>query len=268
MKDLFEQGRACLLADAPDDKVQLTRAAAQCLRDGQCRLDSHGAAIRISTPGRPSRPPLVRPAELVQRKLTSPEGRAAFIHALAHIEFNAINLAWDAVLRFRGMPDDYYRDWVSIAAEEALHFSLLDARLQALGSRYGDFPAHDGLWEMAEKTAADLLVRLALVPRVLEARGLDVTPAMIKRLQQAGDSETVAILERIYADEIGHVETGSRWFRYVCELRGVEPAATFRQLLLDYNMNRIKPPVNETARMQAGFDAKELAMLKEMTGAS
>ena len=267
MTDLFELGRDCLLADSPEDKVQLTYAAAQRLRDGHCRLDSHAAAVEIDTPGRPARPPLVRPAELVQRKLTSPAGRAAFIHALAHIEFNAINLAWDAVLRFRGMPDAYYHDWVRVAAEEALHFSLLNVRLQALDSSYGDFPAHDGLWEMAEKTAMDILVRLALVPRVLEARGLDVTPAMITRLQQAGDSETAAILERIYADEIGHVETGSRWFRHVCEQRGLDPAATFRQLLLEYNMDRIKPPVNEPARMQAGFDATELAMLKEMAGA-
>jgi len=266
MQDLFELGRACFAACDPAEKVTLTQEAEQLLRDGACRLDLAAAPLRLDSPGRPDRPRLVHHSQLPARKLGSREGRAAFIHALAHIEFNAINLAWDAVLRFRGLPQDFYRDWVGVAAEEALHFSLLDARLQDLDSGYGEFPAHDGLWEMAAKTAGDVLVRMALVPRVLEARGLDVTPAMIRRLQQADDAETVAILERIYADEIGHVQIGSRWYRYLCAQRGLEPAATFRTLLVDYNLDRIKSPVNAAARAQAGFDPEELAMLREMAG--
>jgi len=266
MQDLFELGRACLAACDPAEKVAHTQRAGQLLRDGACRLDIDAAPLRLDSPGRPDRPRLVHYSQLPGRKLGSREGRAAFIHALAHIEFNAINLAWDAVLRFRGLPQDFYRDWVRVAAEEALHFNLLDARLQGLGSGYGEFPAHDGLWEMAAKTAGDVLVRMALVPRVLEARGLDVTPAMIRRLQQAGDADTVAILDRLYADEIGHVEIGSRWYRYLCAQRGLEPAATFRALLADYDLDRIKSPVNEAARAQAGFDADELAMLRELAG--
>jgi uncharacterized ferritin-like protein (DUF455 family) len=266
MQDLFELGRACLLACDPAEKVALTQAAGRLLREGACRLDIAAAPVRVDSPGRPERPRLVPPAQLPGRKLGSRAGRAAFIHAIAHIEFNAINLAWDAVLRFRGLPEEFYRDWVRVAGEEALHFSLLDARLHELDSRYGAFAAHDGLWEMAVKTDADVLVRMALVPRVLEARGLDVTPAMIRRLQQAGDADTVAILERIYVDEIGHVEIGSRWYRYLCAQRGLAPAATFRALLAEYAMDRIKSPVNEAARAQAGFDADELDMLKALAG--
>ena len=264
MQDLFELGRACLLACEPADKVNLTRQAEQQLQAGACQLDPSAAPITLATPGRPQRPLLVHFSKLPARGLGSAQGRVAFIHALAHIEFNAINLAWDAVLRFRGLPLAYYHDWVRVAAEEALHFSLLEGRLRELGSHYGALPAHDGLWEMAGKTAADVLHRMALVPRVLEARGLDVTPAMIQRLQHSGDSATVSILERILADEIGHVEIGTRWYRYLCEQRGLSPAATFRRLLVDYRMDRIKPPVNSEARAQAGFDTEELAMLDAM----
>lgn len=264
--DLFECGRACLEAGLPAEKVEQTLAAARRLRAGTCSLDTECAAVEVAEPGRPAAPLLVHHSGLPNRKLATREGRAAFIHALAHIEFNAINLAWDAVLRFRGLPDAYYHDWVTVAEEEAVHFSLLQARLHELGYQYGDFDAHDGLWEMATRTTDDVLVRLALVPRVLEARGLDVTPAMITRLQKTGDTATVVILEKIYADEIGHVETGSRWFRHVCRERGLDPAATFRDMLVNYNMDRVRSPVNEVARKQAGFDDEEIAMLKAMTG--
>lgn len=264
--DLFACGRACLEAVQPAEKVALTLAAARSLHAGTCSLDVESAAVEVAEPGRPARPLLVHHSGLPNRKLATREGRAAFIHALAHIEFNAINLAWDAVLRFRGLPNAYYHDWVTVAQEEAVHFSLLEARLNDLGYHYGDFEAHDGLWEMATRTASDVLVRLALVPRVLEARGLDVTPAMIVRLQKTGDTETVAILEKIYADEIGHVEAGSRWFRHVCRERGLDPAMTFRKILVDYNMDKVRSPVNEVARKQAGFDEEEIAMLKTMAG--
>ena len=264
MTDLFELARDCLAACDSADKVSRTLAAAALVHDGSYRLDAGAPAVAVVTPGRPDKPSLVHHSGLPGRKLGSEAGRKAFIHALAHIEFNAINLAWDAVLRFRGLPDAYYADWVKVAGEEALHFRMLNDRLNELGSEYGDYPAHDGLWEMAAKTADDVLDRMALVPRVLEARGLDVTPAMINRLQKCGDNKTAALLQRIYTDEIGHVETGSRWFRYVCRQRGLEPATKFRAILVEYKMDRIKRPLNGAARAQAGFDSNELCMLEEM----
>jgi uncharacterized ferritin-like protein (DUF455 family) len=198
------------------------------------------------------------------RKLATRQGRAVFLHALAHIEFNAINLAWDAVYRFRGMPVEFYADWIRVADEEAQHFTLLSLRLTELGQAYGDFPAHDGLWHMARVTAHDILVRMALVPRVLEARGLDVTPAMILRLRQVGDAASAAVLETILRDEIGHVEAGTHWFRYVCRQRGLDPLESFRSLLTEYAPGRIRAPFNTSARQQAGFGSDEMAMLEEL----
>lgn len=179
------------------------------------------------------------------------------IHAIAHIEFNAINLALDACWRFAGMPEPYYADWLSVAQDEARHFQLLNHRLGQLGFAYGDFTAHNGLWEAAEKTRHDVLVRMALVPRVLEARGLDVTPGMIERLAGFGDDETVRILRIILDEEVRHVKIGTHWFRLLCAERGMEPTATFKQLLQDYNM-RLRLPLNHAARAEAGFDAEEL----------
>jgi uncharacterized ferritin-like protein (DUF455 family) len=206
----------------------------------------------------------VHHTRLSRRKLGTPAGRAAFLHALAHIEFNAINLAWDAVCRFRGLPERFYLDWSRVAGEEALHFEMLRTRLHELGFAYGDFPAHDGLWEMAEKTAHDVLVRMALVPRVLEARGLDVTPGMITRLEQAGDDSSARILDRILADEIGHVKIGSYWFRHLCRRRALEPVQTFRRLLQEYRLGPVRKPLNTAARRQAGFDTAEIDMLESI----
>lgn len=264
MATIFELGSACLEECDPERKVALTLQAEQALADDACTIDAAAPPAAIERPGRPVRPELVPHSRLAGRGLGSAAGRAAFVHALAHIEFNAINLAWDAVCRFRGLPDDFYRDWVCIASEEAQHFRLLADRLVELDSAYGAFPAHDGLWEMAARTAHDPLVRMALVPRVLEARGLDVTPAMIRRLDGIGDTRTVAILARIYRDEIGHVEKGTRWFRFLCEQRRLEPAETFRALLVEYRIGRPRPPLNDTAREQAGFATEELAMLYDM----
>lgn len=218
--------------------------------------------------GRPDRPELVSPAKLPRRSLGSLEGRQALIHAVAHIEFNAINLGLDAALRFEGMPDEYYRDWLSVAADEARHFAMLNTRLEELGTAYGDLPAHNGLWEMAEKTAHDVLVRMALVPRVLEARGLDVTPGMIKRLSSAGDRTTVGLLEIILHEEEAHVAIGSRWFRMLCVERGLEPEVTFRGLLEDYFTGALRGPFNHAARRRAGFSAEELDALAAMDRAS
>ena len=183
------------------------------------------------------------------------------LHAIAHIEFNAINLALDCVQRFRSQPAEFHDDWLKVAAEEAYHFGLVCERLQALGFGYGDFPAHDGLWDMACRTAHDLLARMALVPRVLEARGLDATPPIMKKLKAVGDMDSVAVLEIILRDEIGHVAIGDRWFRAQCALRGLAPEATYLQLIDDFRAPRPQPPLHLEARRAAGFSAAELELL-------
>lgn len=262
--DLFEAAWKCLQAASPEAKVEATRWAAEEFSRGALAIPVDAPDPQpIGMPGRPERPALVHPRDLPRRGFGTDEGRAAFIHAIAHIEFNAIDLAWDAVYRFRGLPAQFYADWVQVAADEARHFMLLRGRLQQLGRDYGDFDAHNGLWEMAQKTADDGLARMALVPRVLEARGLDVTPGMITRLQGLGDTETVAILEVILREEVAHVAAGSRWFRWYCEQRGVDPASTFRELLTQYARAVLHGPFNVEARTRAGFDPEELAMLEE-----
>jgi uncharacterized ferritin-like protein (DUF455 family) len=261
---LFDAARDCLDAETPEDKLARTRAASEAFAAGA--LATPGDApppVPIAMPGRPPRPRLVHPRELPRRGLGSVEGRAAFVHAIAHIEFNAIDLAWDAVYRFRGMPDAYYADWVAVAGDEARHFAMLRERLHALGHDYGDFHAHNGLWEMAERTAGDGLARMALVPRVLEARGLDVTPGMIAKLRALGDDGTAAILEVILREEVAHVAAGSRWFRWHCERAGVEPVATFRALLRQYARAELHGPFNREARLAAGFAPEELAALDQ-----
>jgi uncharacterized ferritin-like protein (DUF455 family) len=224
----------------------------------------HDKPVKILVPGRPGKPALIDPSKLKQRKLGSEIGRATLIHAITHIEFNAINLALDAVYRFRDMPDEYYGDWLKVASEEAYHFSLLNNRLQKMGYHYGDFPAHNGLWEMVLKTDHDVLIRMALVPRVLEARGLDVTPGMMARLKKAGDTETVDILEIILRDEIGHVAIGSRWFKYCCQQRGLNPEITFRKLLVEYMGGALRGPFHTEARLKAGFSEQEMDELVNM----
>ncbi len=250
---------AAALAE-PDPAAKCRRA--DDLWSGAPDLIPPPVGIEPPPAGRPDPPRLVAPSELPRRGLGSTEGRIALIHAVAHIEFNAINLALDAALRFRDLPGDYYRDWLSVAADEARHFQLLATRLLALGACYGDLPAHNGLWEMAEKTAHDPLVRMALVPRVLEARGLDVTPGMIRKLQQAGDDESVACLEIILDEEVRHVAIGSRWFRHLCGQRGLEPGPIFRALLADYFSAGLRGPFNLDARRKAGFTDQELAALE------
>ncbi len=214
--------------------------------------------------GRPEKPVLVNPGKLRKRGLGSIAGQRALVHAVAHIEFNAINLGLDAALRFAGMPDDFYRDWLSVAADEARHFRMLNQRLNELDAAYGDFPAHNGLWDMAEKTAHDVLVRMALVPRVLEARGLDVTPGMIQRLEQAGDERTVAVLRVILEEEERHVAIGSHWFRHLCQQRDLVPDATFEVLLERYFGGQLRGPFNFPARKRAGFSKPELERLQAM----
>lgn len=218
----------------------------------------------IDQPGHPEEPILVSPQQVPRRRADTLPGRVALIHALAHIEFNAINLALDAAHRFAGMPPAYYADWLRVADEEATHFDLLNAHLAVLGHAYGDFPAHNGLWDMALKTAHDPLVRMALVPRVLEARGLDATPLIVDKLKAANDMRMVEILGMIERDEIGHVAIGSHWYGWLCEVRGLEPDVTFRQLLVDYDAPPLKPPFNLAARRAAGFSEPELDWLRAL----
>ena len=260
----------CLQACHPDDKLALGAQIQNLWQSGQLAFahkeesiskDLPPAETGLLNPGRPAKPILVHPRELSKRSLHTLDGRIALIHAITHIEFNAVNLAWDAIYRFRGLPHAYYADWLKVAREESLHFQLLRDRLRELGSDYGELPAHDGLWDMARRTAHDVLVRMALVPRVLEARGLDVTPGMIKKLSHYQDTETVAILERILEDEIGHVAIGSHWYKVFCVARGHVFDSLFRQLLAEYFQGNLRGPFNYRDRLQAGFSAAELDAL-------
>ena len=263
MASLFDAARECLDAAAIDEKIALTRRHAAAFAAGALPIDEAAPPPEpIRMPGRPPRPALVHPRDLPRRGFGSVEGRAAFIHSIAHIELNAVDLAWDAAYRFRGMPARFYAEWVRIADDEARHFLLLRGRLQALGHDYGDFDAHNGLWEMCEKTAHDGLARMALVPRVLEARGLDVTPGMIVKLRALGDEDSAAVLEVILREEVSHVAAGSHWFRWYCEQRGIDPEPKFRELLAQYARAVLHGPFNVQARAAAGFSEDELAALQ------
>ena len=262
MNDIHQTALSCLMCQDPDEKLACTAAAASAWRGGMLDTGGDLPVEPVPVPGRPDKPELVPPGKVPRRHLNSDKGRAALIHALAHIEFNAINLAWDAVYRFRDMPGGFYDGWVQVADEEALHFRLLRERLRQFGCDYGDFPAHNGLWEMACKTDHDVLVRMALVPRVLEARGLDVTPGMMEKLKSSGDQATADILEIILRDEIGHVAIGTTWYRYCCEQRGLEPDTTFEALIGEYMKGHVREPFHEQARKDAGFSDAEMENLK------
>lgn len=262
--ELLAAAARCLAEPDPAAKVRLTQETTARIRAGGLRRHLGAAHTPQTVPGRPQRPVLVSPRDLPRRGLDQPEGRAALVHAVAHIELNAINLAWDAVQRFPAMPAAFALDWARVADDEARHFAMLQARLQALGYEYGDFPAHDGLWQMAEATAHDVLARMALVPRVLEARGLDVTPGMIERLERAGDTATAERLEVILREEVAHVAIGSHWLRWLCEQRGLAPRETYFRLLAEHMQGRIRCPLNRQARLAAGFDEAELAQLEAL----
>jgi len=242
---LFEASARCLALADPEEKCSAVSALAGAVERGDFTWDADVPVEPIIAPGRPSKPDLVEPS----------------LHAIAHIEFNAINLALDAVYRFRGMPRQYYLDWISVAQDEARHFLLLKSRLMQMSCQYGDFPAHNGLWEMAEKTADSCLVRMALVPRVLEARGLDVTPGMIERLRSVGDVATIAALDVILAEEVRHVAVGTHWFNFCCEQENRPPTETFLELLQSRFSGSIRGPFNLEARAKAGFTAAEMEAL-------
>jgi uncharacterized ferritin-like protein (DUF455 family) len=258
--ELRAQALQCLLQTDPAAKTAAVAALAQACRAGSCGVDSTALLDEpAAIPGRPARPELVSPRLLGRRSMATVEGRALLVHALAHIEFNAVNLALDAVWRFPGMPDAYYTDWLRVAEEEATHFKLLAAHLNTLGFAYGDFPGHDSLWEMVDKTSGDILARMALVPRTMEARGLDAIPPLRAKLAQAGDLAAAAILDVLLRDEVGHVEIGNRWYFHLCGQRGLEPCATYDALTVRYKAPVLKGPFNVEARRRAGFTEAELA---------
>lgn len=258
MVAIFERAAACLAIPSPEDKCCCVTDLWMAVDSDDFEFDPHTPVVPIGVAGHPAKPDLVEPSQVRRRRLGSETGRAALVHAITHIEFNAINLALDAVYRFRDMPRQYYLDWLSVAADEARHFQLLSTRLQSMGFSYGDFPAHNGLWEMAQLTADDCMKRMALVPRVLEARGLDVTPGMIERLKTVGDDETVRILRIILEEEVRHVEIGTHWFRACCDQRGLEPESTFLDLIREHFSGLLRGPFNIPARMQAGFTQREM----------
>lgn len=254
---LRQQALAWLIVKDPDRKA----AGVRTMDQGNAPGSADAIAEPPGIPGRPAKPALVAHAELRRRSLATVEGRAALIHALAHIEFNAIDLALDVCWRFSGLPDLFYRQWVSVAAEEARHFELLRDHLHFLGFAYGDFPAHNALWEMAEKTRGDLLARIALVPRTLEARGLDASPQVKARLVGAGDQRAGEILDIILRDEIGHVGIGNHWYGVLCKARGLDPVATYAELAASYGAPHLRGPFNLQARRAAGFSEDELRVL-------
>jgi uncharacterized ferritin-like protein (DUF455 family) len=265
MTDLFTVAEQCLCSPDIETKLSITREAWRLSVEGELSFESDSEPLPIAAVRFPDRPILVEPRELPKRKLNSPEGRVALLHAVAHIEFTAIQLAWDHLYRFRGLPVEYYRDWLGVAHEEAEHFGMICLRLRQLGSDYGELPAHAGLWSIAAETAHDLAARMALVPRFMEARGLDVTPGMIQKLTQAGDPESVAILTRILEDEVGHVALGSRWFLRVCEGRGSAPEEEYFALIDRHLRGQARGPFNFDLRRKAGFSETELNRLEALS---
>lgn len=262
--ELRQAALACLAETDATIKAAAVRELASALQRGEVALDTDKSIEEsLVIPGRPLKPQLIAPKLLKRRAMTTPEGRAALIHALAHIEFNAINLALDVIWRFNAMPEQFYVDWLQVAAEEAYHFSLLNTHLQQLGFCYGDFDAHNSLWEMADRTKSSVLARIALVPRTMEARGLDASPQLRAKLAQAGDMQAAEILDIILRDEIGHVAIGNHWFNWLCEQNSLEPLSAFAQLCLAYEAPKLRGPFNLEARRKAGFSEAELASLMQ-----
>ena len=262
---IFEFAEQCLHSDSIQQKLDLTATACRLWREGRFECDFEKPPKPISATRFSKRPELVDPRELPRRNMASKEGRIALLHAIAHIEFYAIHLAWDIIYRFQDMPQLFYGDWLGVAAEEAQHFSLIRKRLQELDSDYGLLPAHRGLWEVAEDTDHDVLARLALVPRYMEARGLDVTPGMIEKLRGVGDHSSAQILVTIVNEEVGHVLIGSRWFHTVCAQRNLDPEQTYFDLLNEFLRGTIRGPFNYAFRKRAGFSDAEIQRLEALS---
>ncbi|EIJ42911.1 hypothetical protein BegalDRAFT_2045 [Beggiatoa alba B18LD] len=264
MNTLFSTAYQCLQLNDPTEKVRAVRQLSAQWHTEQLSLTEDSSALMVSLAGQPTSLKLVHPRDVPKRRVQTAQGQIALLHAIAHIEFNAINLALDAVYRFRQLPKAFYTDWIRVAVEEAYHYELLETELNKRCCHYGDLPAHLGLWEMAVETANDVLERMALVPRVMEARGLDATPYIMQRLQQAGSAELVAILQIILQDEIGHVAIGTRWFHYLCAERGLAPTETFLTLLKKHFTGKLHRPFNLEARLTAGFTVEELNLLEQL----
>ncbi|MEQ1636176.1 MAG: ferritin-like domain-containing protein [Methylococcales bacterium] len=263
MKKLVDIAEACLQQSDIAIKLNLTHTAWQLAETGQLSFSGTAAPQPIIATVFPARPVLLAPKYMPKRQLSTPAGMAAFFHALAHIEFIAIHLAWDILYRFRGLPEQFYVDWLKVADEEAQHFELLNAYLGNFGLTYGDLPAHYGLWAHAEDTVEDVLARLALVPLCMEAHGLDVTPNMIAKFEALNDTESVAILTRILTDEVGHVACGSKWFKHLCADLQLEPTAHYQHLITRYYKGgKPKGPFNRELRIMAGFSNADLDWLE------
>lgn len=262
--NLFESAYACLMENDLDTKVQLLAQLQQDWADEAFDFSPTKTVERIADPGRPAKPELVSPKDLPRRRLGTKEGHAALMHSIAHIEFNAVNLALDALYRFQNMPKAYYQDWLGVAGEEAYHFQMIREHLSHMGYEYGDFPGHNGLWMTTYETDHDVMVRMALVPRTLEARGLDVTPPMMSKLRAIGDKRGVEILKILLHDEIGHVEVGTRWFRYLCQQQGLNSFNAFQEIIDKYHHGDLKGPFNYEARQKAGFSTEEIDWLKSL----
>ena len=260
---LYQAVEEALLQADPEIKCILVSTIFKRWSKGELSIDNDSPVLAMDKPGRPELPRLIDPRELERRSTASEQGQACLLHAFAHIEFNAINIALDAAYRYRDMPDRFIGDWLLVASEEAKHFKLLSQELIDRGYFYGSFDAHDGLWDMVCRTRHDVLHRIALVPRVMEARGLDVTPSMIERFKQIGAQKAVEILEIIYRDEIGHVRTGNHWYQFVCEQRGLDAAETFKILVGQYLNGKLRGPFNRSARLEAGFEEAEISALEQ-----
>jgi len=262
--NLFDETGVTLQLSDLEEKLESTERLYKLWKSSSLACDSLNQPDPIRQAGHPQKPELVPPRKLKRRRLGTPEGHASMLHAIAHIEFNAINLALDAVYRFREMPTAYYDDWLRIADEERYHFQLVRERLNQLGYEYGDFPAHNGLWETAEKTASDPLLRMALVPRILEARGLDVNPGIMEKLASIGDQQSVETLKIILRDEVGHVKAGTRWFHHLCSERGLKSEETFESLVREHMVHAIRGPFYLPGRVEAGFSDSEIGFLQQL----
>ena len=262
MKNLYDLAKECFLTADPELKMALTDEAAGQWQSNSLEWQEGEAPLLLNEPGRLEKPEIVMPRDLGKRKLTKEEGRAALIHSLAHIELTAVNLAWDAVYRYRDMPIEYYQDWVQCATEEAGHFRMLRQRLQGMGYDYGSFPAHNELWKMAVTTGDDLTARMGIVHRVFEARALDVVPTTLKRFESQNDKDMIRVLTIICNDEVGHVSSATHWFRHRCEQAQQDPDQTFFYMMNKYLSKPIAGPFNRLARLQAGFSEEELDFLE------
>jgi uncharacterized ferritin-like protein (DUF455 family) len=263
VENIFTIAAQCLHQTDITQKIETTHHAKQLFEKNQLSFESSAPVLPITETKFPTKPELLRPRDMPRRRLNSPIGIRAFFHALAHIEFIAIYLAWDILYRFRGMPDQFYQDWLHIADEEAQHFTLIKNHLADMGVDYGDLPAHQGLWEHSEDTADNLLARLAIIPRCMEARGLDITPKMIEKFKAQDDDKAVTLLTRILNDEVGHVKIGSYWFKKLCDQQGFNHEEKYKELITQFYQGKPKGPFNRKLRIIAGFSSAEIDWLEK-----